>query len=270
MRSIAIVVLLAAVSIAILIPSMAVAQAMWGGWGFMMNTAYSGYSKAASSYGGMMGGMGGMMGVGSWSGYMGRMINANGMMNTNYTEITITGIFLVSEDIEDMEHMAILDSNGKRYALILPSEEWVLRGPNGSTTKIDLEDLRERLNATKVTIKGIYIGSMEDMMNRMMGMMHGMMGGMGGMMGGYGAPMCHSTQTMGTGSAGMPMMPMGMGMHGMGGMMGGGMMGQGMHGNSDEHDEDHDHMEACMNLMTLPHVVVTEITFNGYTATPYK
>ncbi|HWQ17296.1 MAG TPA: hypothetical protein VNL13_05645 [Sulfolobales archaeon] len=266
MRSIAIVVLLAAVSIAILIPSMAVAQAMWGGWGFMMNTAYNGYSKAASSYGGMMGGMGnmgGMMGIGTWSGYMGRMVGMGGMMGTNYTEITVSGIFLVNKDIEDMEHMAILDSGRNRYALILPSEEWVLRSPNGSITRIDLEELRETLNATRVTIKGIYIGSMEDMMSRMMGMMHGM----GGMMGGYGAPMCHSTQTMGIRSTGMPMMPMGM--YGMGGM--GGMMGGGMHGNSDEQDEeDHDHMEACMIMMTLPHVVVTEIKFNGYTATPYE
>lgn len=243
MRSAALVVLLVAISIAILIPAIAVAQAMWGGWGWMMNTAYSGYSKAVSSYGGMMGGMGGM---GPWGGYMGRVVGMGGMVSTNYTGITVTGIFLVNEDVEEMEHMALLDAEGGRYALVLPSDEWVLRSPNGSISRIDLKDLRDMLNTTRVTINGIYVGSMEDMMGRMMGMMHGIMGG-------YGAPMCHSTQTMGTRSMGpgMPMMPMGMGMH--------------SHSN-----DSRGHMEACMNLMTLPHIVVTEIRFNGYIATPYR
>jgi len=48
------------------------------------------------------------------------------------------------------------------------------------------------------------------------------------------------------------------------------MISMDMHGNSYEHDEDHDHMEASMYLMALPHVVVTEIKFNGYTATSYE
>ncbi len=252
MRTTTLIVLLAAASIAILIPSIAIAQAVGSGWGWMMNTAYKGYSKAATSYWGMMGGM---MGTGPWgSGYMGRIVGMGGMVNANYTSITIPGIFIVDEDIEDMEHMAILESNGERYALILPSERWIVRSPNGSTSIVDLDDLRERLNTARVTVKGIYIGSMADMMSTM----HGMMGSM---MGSYGAPMCHSLQ-IGNPGAAWPMMPM------MGGM-GMGMHSRGMGGHG-EGDEDHDHMEACMYLMQLPHIVVTEITFNGYTTTPYR
>jgi len=107
------------------------------------------------------------------------------------------------------------------------------------------------LNTAGVTVRGIYMGSVENMMC----MMHGMMGG-------YGAPMCHSVQTMGTRSMGpgMPMTPMHMGM---------GMHSNNSYGHGDE-DHDHDHMEACMNLVTLPHIVVTEIRFDGYIATPYR
>lgn len=242
---------LVAALIAILIPSIAIAQAMWGGLGWMMNPAYNGYSKATSYYWGIMS-------AEPWgSGYMGRMVGMGGMVNANYTSITVSGFFIVDKDVEDMEHMAILESNGKRYALILPSEKWIVRSPEGFTSTVDLEDLRETLNTARVTIKGVHLGSMADMM----GMIYRIMGGM---MSSYGAPMCHSAsvQAGSPGATGSMIGGMGMGMH------------TGMHGRSvgdhEEGEKDHGHMEACMNLMLLPHIVVTEIAFNGYTATPYR
>lgn len=254
------VVAIALASAVLLIPVIAIAQAITYGWGYMFNTAYMGMQSAMGSYGmpGAMHGMGGMMGWGS--SYIGRMSSMAGMMSMNYSQTRLSGVFLVTSDIEDMEHMAILvDSRGGRYALVLPAEEWVVISPNGTRAILDLEDLRKMLNNTRVSIEGIYMGSMADMCN-MMGC--GMMGMMGGMM--HGTPMCHNLQ-------GYPAQQRGMGsmMHSMGHMMNHHMGGMAMGGENHSDEEEH-HMEACEALMNLPHIIVSKISFNGYTAIPNK
>jgi len=162
------IVAIALASAVLLIPVIAIAQAISYGWGGMFNMAYMGVQSAMGSYGmpGAMQGIGGMMGWGS--SYMGRMSLMTSMISMNYSQARLSGVFLVTSDIEDMEHMAIIVSDrGERYALVLPAEEWVVISPNGMRAILDLEDLREMLNNTRVSVEGIYIGSMADMCNMM-------------------------------------------------------------------------------------------------------
>jgi hypothetical protein len=251
------IVAIALASAVLLIPVIAIAQAISYGWGGMFNMAYMGVQSAMGSYGmpGAMHGMGGMMGWGS--SYMGRMSSMTNMMSMNYSQARLSGVFLVTSDIEDMEHMAILVSNrGERYALVLPAEEWIVISPNGTKAILDLEDLRRTLNNTRISVEGVYIGSMADMCSVMgCGMMGGMM---------RGTPMCHNLQ-------GYPAQWGSMGgmMHGMGHMMGHHMGGMTM-GNENHSDEEEHHMEGCEVLMSLPHLIVSKISFNGYTAIPNR
>jgi hypothetical protein len=158
----------------------------------------------------------------------------NNMMSMNYSQARLSGVFLATSDIEDMEHMAILVSNrGERYALVLPAEEWLVILPNGTKAILDLEDLRKTLNNTRISVEGVYISSMADMCS-MMGC--SMMGGM---------------------------------MHGMGYMMGHHMGSMAM-GNENHSDEEEHHMEGCKVLMSLSHLIVSKISFNSYMAIPNR
>jgi hypothetical protein len=242
----------------LLIPIIAIAQAVSYGWNHMFNTAYMGMQNAMRGYGmqAPMHGAGGMMNWGS--NYMGQMTTMCVMMSTNYSQVRITGVLLVTDEIEEMEHMTILINNiGEQYALILPADEWMIIMPNGTRSIIDLDELRVRLNSTIVDIEGINIGSMSEMCN-MMGC--NMMGAMGSM--GQGMPMCHAGPGYSTQQSGamMPMM----------GQMSGHMMGRHMGMGSNSGEEEEHHMETCMRLMNLPHVVVNKIFYNGYIITPYE
>jgi len=254
----ALFVAIALASAALLIPAIAVGQAISYGWGSMFNMAYMGVQSAMGSYGipGAMHGMGGMMGWGS--SYMGRMSSMTSMMSMNYSQARLSGVFLVTSDIEDMEHMAILVSGrGERYALVLPAEEWVVISPNGTRAFLALEDLREMLNSTRISVEGIYIGSTVDMCN-MMGC-----GMMGGMM--HGTPMCHNLQ-------GYPAQWGSMGgmMHGMSHMMGHHMGMGDMATGSDSHTDEEEHRKACEFLMNLPHIIVNKISYNSYKVIPNR
>lgn len=224
------------------IPTIAVAQAAFSGAPWIMNKAWAGIGGAMRSYGaapgwGWMGGMG-------WPGYMGAMAGAMAMTcissscpMTASNPANFTGQLLVTEDIEEMEHMAWLYSSGARYVLMFPSDEWVLKFANGSTIRIDVEDLRSLINTTMVTVEGIYTGPMSQIMGEM-----GMMA-------------CHE---------GMGMMGSNNGPGHMGGMMG-------MHRNGKGEDrEDHDHLEVCEDMMASPHIVVLKIHGSGFTAEAKK